>query len=286
MLRHDGLHRSGQLQHALGWFAATLEFAFDDVADHLALLLRQVFEVLGHIDREVLCLLDFRLHLAQGARQLGRDRCQVDLGQHGVGHIRCVAVSLCTCAKAEAAQLIAAENPALGFFADWLALAECDRRAGDVFVCAELYVLGQDQGADLDHLVSLEHRAHAVAVVEVAVTEWVHADLGPGWIIQCSVRAHLGGRIADGFPLAKHGGNRALGCALCDLGCSSLVHAKGHVGHCSNRLIADHGAGVVGCLHFTVGGLGRVHADHPGVVLLVRRDVQAQLGKVALGQGV
>jgi hypothetical protein len=47
--------------------AQLLEFAFDHIADHLAFLLGQVLEVLGHIDCEVLRLFDFDLHLAQSA---------------------------------------------------------------------------------------------------------------------------------------------------------------------------------------------------------------------------
>ena len=113
------------------------------------------------------------------------------------------------------------------------------------------------------------------------MAEWVHADLGPGWVLDRCVGADLGGCSADRFPLAEHRGNRALGRAGGDLCCGLLVHAKVGVSERSSRLVPDHWAGVVGCLHFGVGGLGRVHADHPRVVVLVGRNVQAQLGKLA-----
>ena len=113
------------------------------------------------------------------------------------------------------------------------------------------------------------------------MAEWVHADLGPGRVFDCRVGADLGSCCADRFPLAKHRGDRALGCAGCNFCSSLLVHAKVGVSERSCRLVADHWASVVGCLDCGVGGLGRVHTDHPRVVVLVGRNVQAQLRKFA-----
>ena len=162
-----------------------------------------------------------------------------------------------------------------------------DWRAGDVFaVFAEGGVLGQHQRTNLNYFVGAQHWAHCVAIVEVAVAKWVHADLCPSRVFNSSISPNLCGLVADRFPLTKHGGNCALACPLRNLGRRLLIHAKSYVGHCCHRFVADDSACVIRCLHFTVGGLGCVNANHPRVMLLVRRNVQAQLGKVAFGQGV
>ena len=75
--------------------------------------------------------------------------------------------------------------------------AKRNRRTSDICLLAKGHVLGQDQGANLDHFVCGKHRAHGVSVVEVAVAERVHADLGPGRIVKRGVGAGLSVRLAD-----------------------------------------------------------------------------------------
>ena len=77
-------------------------------------------------------------------------------------------------------------------------LAKRERGSGDVGVLAVGGVLGQDQGADLNHFISTNDRLHGVAVVEVAVAEWVHAYLHPGRVVDCRISAGLSVGLADG----------------------------------------------------------------------------------------
>ena len=78
LLGHDRLHGGRDLQHSLGRLGTALQLAFDHVADHLALLFRQVLHVLGHFDSQVLSLVDLHSHLAHRARQLRADRLEAD----------------------------------------------------------------------------------------------------------------------------------------------------------------------------------------------------------------